>query len=103
MLAIADAAEDWFAHLNRLGFWERIAEVRAVSWLPKSVQKDRVPALTRLLDDADHSVRVTAAREIAEIRDVSAEALPSLIKSFKRENGEEGMEYAVESGIGGYI
>lgn len=93
--AIANASEmqDWFAYLNKLGFWERLAEIRAVSDLPKSDQRDRVPVLIRLLDDKDQSVRLTAAQEIAEIHDVSEQAIPSLINNFKYENGEEGMGY----------
>lgn len=84
---------DWLEHLQRPGFWERLAEIRSVSELPKAAQRDRVPALAHLLKDADQSVRLTAAAEIAEIRDVSEAALPRLIENFRQPNGEEGMEY----------
>ncbi len=91
--AFANDPQDWFAHLNRLGFWDRLAEIKAVSERPESVQRERVPALTRLLHDTDPSVRLTAAKEIAEIRDLARNAIPDLIDSFKYENGEEGMVY----------
>lgn len=38
-------------------------------------------------------MRLAAAAEIAEIRDVSAVALPRLIENFQQPHGEEGMGY----------
>lgn len=86
-------AQDWLKYLRGLGFWERLAEIRSVSELPKGAQRDRVPALIHLLQDEDQSVRLAAAAEIAEIRDVSDAALPRLIENFQQPHGEEGMEY----------
>ncbi len=91
-VVIANDPQDWFTHLNRLEFWERLAEIRAVSELPKSAQSDRVPVLKPLPQDKDQSVRLTAAKEIAEIRDVSQTTL-DLINNFKYQNREEGMGY----------
>lgn len=88
-------AEDWLEHVQGLGFWERLAEINSVSKLPKAAQRDRVSALIQLLKDQDQSVRVAAASELAQIRDVSAAALPQLIQNFQQPNGEEGMEYVV--------
>lgn len=86
-------AQDWLKYLRGLGFWERLAEIRSVSELPKAAQRDRVSALIQLLKDEDQSVRLTAAAEIAEIRDVSEIALPRLIENFQQPHGEEGMAY----------
>lgn len=89
----ADDEKDWLTHLNGLGFWERLAEIRSVSELPKAKQKERVPALIRLLKDKNQSIRLTAAKELTEIRDSAASAIPHLIDNFKYENGEEGADY----------
>ena len=70
-----------------------MAEIGAVSDLPSSAQTERVSVLIRLLNDKDQSVRLAAAVEIAEIRDVAQGAIPSLIDNFKHESGEEGMVY----------
>ena len=77
-------AQDWLTYVQGLGFGERLTEIRSVSQLPKAAQRDRVSALIHLLRDADQSVRLTAAAEIAEIRDVSDAALPRLIENFER-------------------
>jgi HEAT repeat protein len=86
-------AQDWLQYVRGLGFGERLAEIRSVSELPKAAQRERVSALVHLLKDEDQSVRVTAAAEIAEIRDVSSGALPGLIESFQQPHGEEGLGY----------
>lgn len=91
-LALAQA-QDWLKYVRGLGFGARLAEIGTVSELPKAVQRARVPALTDLLKDEDQSVRLAAAAEIAEIRDVSAVALPKLIENFNQPHGEEGMGY----------
>ena len=93
VVAAASNAPDWYAHLQKLGFWDRLAEIKAVSELSEAEQRQRLPALIRLLKEPDQSVRITAATEIAEIKDVSEEAVASLIENFKYENGEEGMVY----------
>lgn len=85
--------QDWLTYVQGLGFGARLTEIRSVSQLPKAAQRDRVSALIHLLRDADQSVRLTAAAEIAEIRDVSDAALPRLIENFERPHGEEGMGY----------
>ncbi len=85
--------QDWLKYVQGLGFWERLAEIESVSELPKAAQRDRVSALIHLLKNEDQSVRLAAAAEIAEIRDVSEAALPGLIENFQQPNGEEGMEY----------
>lgn len=64
-------AQDWLKYVRGLGFGERLAEIRTVSELPKTAQRDRVAALIHLLKDEDQSVRLAAAAEIAEIHDVS--------------------------------
>lgn len=46
---------------------------------PKSTQRERVARLIHLLNDLDQSVRLTSADELAEIREVSQEAVPSLV------------------------
>jgi HEAT repeat protein len=86
-------AQDWLTYVRGLAFWERLAEIRSVSELPEGAQRDRVSALIHLLEDEDQSVRLAAAAEIAEIRDVSAVALPRLIRAFQQPHGEEGMGY----------
>ncbi|MEK6244859.1 MAG: HEAT repeat domain-containing protein [Pseudomonadota bacterium] len=86
-------AQDWLKYVRGLGFGERLAEIRSVSELPKAAQRDRVSALIHLLKDEDQSVRLAAAAELAEIRDVSDVALPRLIESFQQPHGEEGMGY----------
>lgn len=86
-------AQDWLEYVQGLGFWERLAEIKSVSELPRVAQRDRVSGLIRLLKGQDQSVRVTAAAEIAQIRDVSEAALPQLIENFQLPNGEEGLEY----------
>jgi HEAT repeat protein len=93
VMATPAQAQDWLQHLRGLSFGERLAEIKAVSGLPKAVQRDRLAALIRLLKDEDQSVRVVAAAEIAEIHDVADAALPRLIENFQRPHGEEGMEY----------
>lgn len=87
--------DDWLAYVRGLGFWERLSEIKSVSQLPKAAQRDRVPALVQLLKDDDQSVRITAAAEIAEIRDVAEAAVPRLIENFRQPNGEEGIEYVL--------
>lgn len=86
-------AQDWLRYVRGLSFGERLVEIRSVSELPKAVQRDRVSALIHLLKDEDQSVRLAAAAEIAEIRDVSDVALPRLIENFEQPHGEEGMGY----------
>jgi len=86
-------AQGWLEYVRGLDFGQRLAEIRLVSELPKAAQRDRVSALILLLKDEDQSVRLTAAAEIAEIRDVSAVALPGLIENFQQPHGEEGMGY----------
>ena len=93
--AAAAQTQDWLTHVRGLAFGERLSEIRAVSQLPKPIQRERVPALIELLKDEDQSVRITAAAEIAEIREVAEAALPSLIENFRQPNGEEGMEYVL--------
>lgn len=86
-------AQEWLQYVRGLGLWERLAEIRSVSDLPKGAQRDRVSALIQLLKDEDQSVRLAAAAEIAEIREVSDLALPRLIENFQQPHGEEGMGY----------
>lgn len=86
-------AQDWLNYVQGLGFGARLVEIRSVSELPKAAQRDRVSALIHLLEDEDQSVRVVAAAEIAEIRDVAEAALPRLIENFQQPHGEEGMEF----------
>jgi hypothetical protein len=97
LLVISTAAgaqtQDWLRYVQGLGFGEQLAEIRSVSELPKTAQRDRVSALIHLLKAEDQSVRITAAAEIAEIHDVSDVALPGLIESFQQPHGEEGMGY----------
>jgi HEAT repeat protein len=85
--------QDWLKYVRGLGFGERLAEIKRVSTLPQAVQRERVAALIQLLKDQDQSVRVVAATEIAEIRDVSRAALPQLINNFEQTHGEEGTVY----------
>ncbi len=92
-VALAGEAPDWVSHLRGLSPWERLTQIKAVSELPKAVQRQRLPALIRLLNDDDQSVRITAAAEIADIRDVAPDALPHLIENFTYEHGEEGLAY----------
>lgn len=93
VVAAAGNAQDWYTHLQNIGFWDRLAEIKSVSELGEAEQRQRVPVLIRLLKDPDQSVRITSAMEIAEIKNVSQKAVPSLIENFKYENGEEGMVY----------
>jgi len=86
-------AQDWLKYVRGLGFGDRLAEIRSVSQLPKAAQRGRVSALIHLLKDEDQSVRLTAAAELAEIRDVSDVALPPLIENFQQPHGEEGVGY----------
>ncbi|MCG8604489.1 hypothetical protein MJD09_05745 [bacterium] len=88
-----DEKEEWLLHLSELGFWERLKEIKATSELPVSGQKRRVSSLLHLLKHDDQTVRLTTAREIAEIRGVAREAIPHLMANFTYENGEEGLGY----------
>jgi len=93
--AVAAQGQDWLTHVRGLGFGERLSEIKSVSQLPEAKQRERVPALIQLLMDDDQSVRITAAAEIAQIRGVAEDALPSLIENFRQPDGEEGMEYVL--------
>ncbi len=83
----------WLDHLDQLSYWEKLAEIRSVSDLPMAMQRERVPDLADLLTVEDSSVRIVAAEEIAEIREVADSALSRLVGNFWRPNGEEGMTY----------
>jgi HEAT repeat protein len=88
---LAKDSEAWLSHLNQLGFWEKIKEIKSVSEMPESKQNELVPALFVLLKDSDQSVRLDAAAELAEIQ--APLAISHLIENFNYENGEEGMGY----------
>ena len=87
--------QDWLQHNRSLDFWVRLAEIESVSEQSEAVQRQRIPALIHLLKDENQSVRIVAAKEIAELNEIAARALPKLIESFRQPNGEEGMEYVL--------
>jgi len=92
---------DWLEHVRALSFSDQLNEIKGVSTHSPATQRDRVPALIELLKHKDQSVRIVAAAEIAEIRQVSESALPALLQSFEQPNGEEGMEYVTAVAVFG--
>ena len=93
LLANVAIASDWATQLRSLGFWERLASIKATSEQSVEIQRARVPDLVALLRDPDQSVRVTAATELAEIRAVASGAISALVQAFGQPHGEEGVEY----------
>lgn len=87
------AASDWLAEVRSLGFGERLTSIKAVSQQSPETRRARVTDLVALLRDPDQSVRVAAAAELAEIKEVAAAAVPALIANFAQPHGEEGLEY----------